>query len=62
MGTRPPPPPPSSSPTSPRQASTALQRNVEDDVSGGDNVVVGHVYRGQAQQMGGRSDAVCYCW
>ena len=55
-------PPLSLSLTSARQASTSLQRNVEDDVSDGGNVAGGPMSKGQGGQLGGASDAVCCCW
>ena len=51
MGTR---SPPSPSPISLRQAFAPLQRNTEDDVSGGGNAAVGPVYTGRGRQGGGR--------
>ena len=53
MGTR--PPPPLSLSSSPLEAPTPLQRNVEDDVFDGGNTPVGAVYRGQGRQLGGRA-------
>ena len=47
-------PPLSPSPTSPHKAFVPLQSNVEGDVSGGSNVVVEHVYKGQGRQVGGK--------
>ena len=45
----------SPSPTSPHTASAPFQHNVEDDFSGGGNVVVGPMHIGQGRQVWGRA-------
>ena len=55
-------PPLSPSCTSVRQAYTSLQRDVEDDVSDGDNAAGGSYAQRSRATTRGASDAVCYCW